>query len=652
MSDRDKLRSLKISSLDGRTIRGIYEPDLETGVNGGTRIVECQDCGFFNDDLLVSKDLSSSHGTVKCGFCMGNNTLIKSFDDESLGSRSQYLMFLIDTSSDPSDLGTLVTHLINSLDKLKTLENCKIAIVSMDGCGNVIVHSTLSTKSNYIFTISNSKIERNLKTLDINYFMKHMPDDINEIWKEPSDTFINILKSLQSSYEKTARDKKRCKRATGLSQFICSTICVKFKIKNPIILNFLTGPCTKGAGKVLSRDKKEHIRQFHNLNKNPKLFNESYNFYKKLREMFPSFIYEYFMSSLDQVGVLEQSPLLYRPSSLYQFNNYSESRFKECWDWYLQMRQSYSITDVKITVKVTSGIALKSLNYVLQSEDRKPLMNYGYVVNYNCLSLPFELSLLNSNKYVTDYIQFQLQFYQKGRRNVRIHSLPINSDFRMKSVNNYRLDVDIPWLAKSLAYNNLTSNNFKSPEVNQLKTMINRYTKVIYSNVKGSKVEPLEYLYNLERSILLLTRNVTPDERTIFSHLILYSKSMVSLSVCKPKVVSFRDGKQILMSITQETFNQNLSSCIDGGDFIAVRYSSENEEDTTMARSYATTLRQRNIGYLIPLYIDTIIGKSQDRYLKSKLLPLNNQSTTVLNTEDMSFEQFVNNLKSTKGKTK
>lgn len=79
--------------------------------------------------------------------------------------------------------------------------------------------------------------------------------------------------------------------------------------------------------------------------------------------------------------------------------------------------------------------------------------------------------------------------------------------------------------------------------------------------------------------------------------------------------------------------------CVDGGSYLVLRRGKLLEkEGRELCCKFLNDLQR----FPQPLYVETKTGGSQDRFLKSKIIPLDITDKETLRTEDMTFNEYFN----------
>lgn len=646
--------------------------------------LKCKSCpGYYSS---VSHIVQPSEGELLwvCIFCNAHNIwkgqynslrdipsayTMKLGTDEGI-QEEETTIFIIDTICPDDELDSLKLALKNVVS---TLNGGRYALISLSASGDVTIHSPESSKKDLILSITNSKIDNNLKKLNKHYFAKHISSGINTIWFKTTDKLDYIIKGLQAKDDYSAQ--KRPKRATGLSFFLAIILRDIEQTKNCHVLSFLSGPCTKGSGKVISRNKKSHMRQQHNLDTgDAKYFNEAKRFYDSLAKN-TRLTFEIFVSSLDQIGLLEMSKLFESSAAIQQFDSFSDPRFDASLDSYIELRNSCAIYDVQITVISSPSLLVDGAIVHMIRQDHVPVadelkINYSdtprgisstnrWIVSPPCTLDPYSLAIPFSFSPSTEptkstaqasmpeqvFIQFQLRYTKSHVDHLQIitNILPTTNNSQFSSEKSiaeaFDVRIEISFLMRELCFQIMKHSRFTTKESKQMLYNLDKLALKYYKTLPNP-AEILRYIYLLRKTPLLLSRSASPDERIIFLHGVTNSNIEGSLLYCRPEAFQFKCGLKLPIELTQERLNDPSTILVDGGYFVGVRYTNV-DQDTKRSREHASQILNSPTRFPKPLYIDTRIGGSLDRYLKSKLIPINGAGTHQLNTQDMSLDRFI-----------
>ena len=408
------------------------------------------------------------------------------------------------------------------------------------------------------------------------------------------------------------------------------------------VIGFLNGPCTKGPGKVISRDRKSYIRQFTQLNDGKAEFlKPSKDFYGKLKAMFDTTNFNFFIASLDQIGLLELSPMFNfgLMTAVSQYDFFSDNYFKDAWIKFIDiLNDDISIYDAKLSVITSKGVLLKD-DHLHPLKGRESNVFFSrFILNPPELSIPIIFSQKESARN-QEYIQIQFSYEKGSKQYTRIDNIAIHKrDGVIENKSNVKVEASI--LFKHLAQAVLKNGTLGTSSSQALINYLDTQCKLVYNQLPVKQgAEYLRYCYNLRRTPLLLERNVSPDEKVLYALNIINSNLEKCMLICIPSVIAFNNRTRRMLQFEPEIFNSQATMVIHCGDFIVVRNSTENL-DSRHAEEYAETLLEDSSSFNKPKYIRTRSGDSNDRYIKSKLLLTHKLETQLLNTEDITFPQF------------
>ncbi|GAV56168.1 hypothetical protein ZYGR_0BA00740 [Zygosaccharomyces rouxii] len=612
-------------------IHCLYEPFKAQAepLEGQFRCEKCK--GFYGGSRIVDSDDKKKW---ICIFCDAYNPWHPDMPDcetyvsQTGGGKSQdnVLVIVIDTICDKEEL-----HALQSALRLKP--NTKYSLVTLHRNGDVAVHSPDMKRS---FSAKHHKIEHYLKRLNHEYFIKHLDQGLFDS--------VSVMGAINRLEAKNSHSGKRGKRSTGLALFLAS-------ILGDEVVCFLSGPCTESLGKVASREKKNTMRQQHDLDKSAKYFDDARQFYSKMKS---AASFTIFASSLDQIGFMEMSDVF---NSAAQFDSFKDERFVHTLDKFLDKRSS-AISNLRLTV-VSSGRLLVDGALTRASSAKPTLNNYSdtsrgegrsntwtlespYLDPEN-LVVPLSLSIVtgatirDANENVPEqlYMQFQLEYTQNGASFAHVHTkiIPTSNSPNCLVVNSFNPKIELVYLMKSISYQVLKG-KFTTDQLQRI-----RYQLDTVAIAKHESQDFLKFYYGLRRTPLFTTRNVSPDQRVLFLHQINRSSIETSLCYALPSVVQFQSGNKILPFPSQDLLSDPTPTVMDGGYFVGVRYAQKDIEDVEAAKEAAKLIMSSR--FPEPLYIDTVIGGSQDRFFKSKLIPVDDEGARILETQDIPFVNFV-----------
>lgn len=592
----------------------------------------CEKCkGFFGGSRIVE-----SGGTKQwiCIFCNAYNPWDPDMPDcETYVSQTgggnfkdNILVIVIDTICEKEELEAVK-------NSLKLKPETRYALVTLHRNGDVAVHSPGNRRS---FAASHHKVEHYLKRFNREYFTKHLDRGLFDS--------VSAMGTISKLEAEDSRGSKRARRSTGLALFLASTL-------GDEVVCFLVGPCTEGLGKVVSREKKNTMRQQHDLDKSAKYFQGARDFYSKMTS---ATSFTIFASSLDQIGFMEMSDVF---NIAAQFDSFKDERFINTLQKFLEKR-SDAISDLRLTI-ISSGRLLVDGALANASSMRATLNNYSDTprgegktnewilespnLDYDSLVVPLSLSLVtgstirDANENVPEhlYLQFQLNYTQNGANYVHVHTkiIPTSTRPDHSVVSSFDPKVEIVYLMKSIAYQVLKG-KFTSDQLRRI-----RYQLDNVAIHKHKSQEFLKFYYGLRRTALFTTRNVSSDERVLFLHQISRSSIGMSLNYALPSALQFETGEKPVLMLSHDLLSNPTATLIDGGYFVGVRYAQDGSTNVESARKAAETIVSTRFPQ--PIYFDTVIGGSQDRFFKSKLVPMDEHGAQILETQDIPFQNFV-----------
>ncbi|CAI4053028.1 hypothetical protein SUVZ_15G1880 [Saccharomyces uvarum] len=597
--------------------------------------LKCAGCGAFYsmDCPLPEQNLWS------CLFCSRPNPTgrppLLSSDAYTLtsvrkGTFERRTVLVIDAVCGPHELDHLIATLC---DAANSKHSELTSLITIQGSGHVTVHNIADQKRDAVFSIDDFMTHYNLDKLNVSYFEKKLRATHQTSYWFAWDSLKKQLQEIPKTAREGRSKSKRDKRCTGLALFIASILASQCASSTCChIVSFLNGPCTKGAGKVVSRDGREHMRQNHHFdseNPNLKLSRSSWKFYKKLKEFKQEKLnHEFFISSLDQIGLLEMGPLIKSSMAVSQFDSFNDERFGQCFQKYLRLRNENAIYNCKMKIITTRNT---SLAYEIPD----------YILNPKNLSLPVEIPLeyLNGNRSTKNPVQFQTTFVNNEQTYTKIETflLPVQP-----KTDSCQIQKIIALSMKKMASEITCNFDYSSKHAKELTKQL----ALLSRQVQGiDKDKIIEWCYYLYKSPILSSRNTSPDERYLFLHQVLNSSRSACLSLCKPLIWGYNDVNHdwvvldIPLARTRILQDGNATLCIDGGSYIVLRAGKLFQKE---GQEFCSRLLNDLHRFTQPLYVETEIGGSQDRFLKSKIVPFDASDKKILSTEDMTFRDFFN----------
>ncbi|UCS19563.1 uncharacterized protein HLK63_D04103 [Nakaseomyces glabratus] len=533
-------------------------------------------------------------------------------------------VIVIDTICEEIEFLALKTKLIDFLSQIDPVPSL---LISLHADGTIKIHGSEKIASIYV---EHLRVKYAFKRHDKKYFMK-LIDGI-EIMNSYNEHVIAHIKALRNSVY-THNRKKRAKRATGCALFLANLLCKSDKLHYEV-LSFLSGPCTLGNGKVISREVKNTIRQFTDLDQQKaKYFDDARSFYKYLAADSKSVAYGFYINCLDQIGIYEMSPLIKQSGIIYQFDSFQDTDLHDAFDKYKFFKKNNTIYDVKINVVTSPGIQWQKNHDI-------PL-NWSMIFNKTSISIPIRLKIQDFTKEFYN-IQATLEYTLGPNRYKYVKNAVIHGkDNIAKNIMFH--NVLLASITKEIAWETLNEKYYSSQTCTKYREVI---LKRIAPRFKHN-MDVLHYIYNLLRSNLLTTRNMSPDERVIAAHEIAYSTMEKIVLMIKPKILLAREAdiEPQEVEITAELYADRHSMLgVDAGNLFLLRKSDDidnNELRETIERWFRK--RDTYSVTIIPL-IEVVPGSGQDRFFKYKLIPMVSQQASAVHSEDTSFEEFVRQL--------
>lgn len=615
-------------------IHCLYEPfqAQAESLEGRFRCEKCN--GFYGASKIVDGASPDEKKKWICIFCNAYNSWNPDMPDcdtyvsQTGGGKcdDKVLVLVIDTICDKEELQALQNAL-----KLKS--DTKYSLVTLHRNGDVAVHSPGNKRS---FSIKHHKVEHYLKRLNADYFKKHLDDGLFDS--------VSVMGTINKLEAKNSHSGKRGRRSAGLALFLAS-------ILGDEAICFLSGPCTESLGKVASKEKRNTIRQQHDLDKYAKYFKDAHEFYSKVASLASFTI---FVNSLDQIGLMEMAEVFHVAA---QFDSFKDERFVHTLEKSLEKR-SNSLSDLTLTI-ISSGRLLVDGALTKSSPMKPTLNNYSdtprgesgtntwklespYLDPEN-LVVPLSLSIVtgstirDTNENVPEqlYIQFQLNYVQNGASYAHVHTriIPTSNNPDCSVAPSFNPKIELVYLMKSISHQVLRG-GFTTDQLKRI-----RYQLDTIAIDKHTSQEFLKYYYGLRRTPLFTTAGVSPDQRVLFLHQISHANIETSLCYALPTSIQFQSGNTSVKFPSQELLHDPVPTLVDGGYFVSVRYAEKESQDAEIAKEAAKSIVKSR--FPEPIYIETFAGGSQDRFLKSKLVPLDDDGAKILETQDIPFENFM-----------
>ncbi|CAI4950286.1 BTE_HP_G0078440.mRNA.1.CDS.1 [Saccharomyces cerevisiae] len=614
----------------------LYEPFSSDAVTQNyDQNLKCTKCGAYysmacslrEQNVWTCLFCNQSNSNAELPLVPSNTYTLTSAKKEILSRRT---IMIIDAICDPHELNYLVSILCNNYI---TRQQEPLSIITIQQSGHVILHNAVNHKRDAVFSINEFMTKYNLDKLNASYFEKKI-SEINQesYWfdKSTQGSLRKLLREICKIANKANISSKRDKRCTGLALFVSSVLASQCSLSAYChIVSFLNGPCTKGGGKVMSRERGESMRQNHHFESKSsqlQLSKSSTKFYKKMLEKFANqtLIYEFFIASLDQIGILEMSPLITSSMAVSQFDSFNDERFAMSFQKYLNLRDHNAIYNCHSKI-------MTAKNAIVVKDFPK------YSLNPKNLSLPLEISLGHNSAEAP--IQFQTTFENRTEKYIRIETLLLPKANRSFGAQN-----EIVFSMKKIASRIIDSFAYSSKHTKELMKQL----FLLPNQIRGKDVDMvnlIQWCYHIYRSPILSVRNTSPDERYLFLHRIINASKDTCLSLCKPFIWSYSDLKHdwivldVPLTRAQILQDDKTTICVDGGSYLVLRRGKLLEKE---GRELCCKLLNDMQRFPQPLYVETKTGCSQDRFLKSKIIPLDITDKETLGTEDMTFNEYFN----------
>lgn len=640
-------------------LSAVYQPfDNDTAV---VQTQACPSCGAF-----INGSCRTINKRWICTFCNSHNDL--DFEapipmsylaniGKSDSSATRQSILVVDLNCGPEELDAIKNVLKRSFSNVAT----HLGIITIRS-GGVAAFECANGYSRE-FNCNDSTVSSEALKLNKKYFQKKLELGHSHFWHPVTEAF-KIIDGLKP--QSMACKGKREERATGLALFLASTL----EPKHCHVIAFLQGTCTCGPGKVVPRNMKYHIRQRHELDAaKAKYYPRARNFYQELANLTQKHLdYDIFCGSLDQVGILEFIPLV---SHVAQFDSFTDSTFERSFtkyaSWYQEEmfpQEIEIITSSNLLVDGCFGNVTKlsptKSNYSdtpmgVGGTNRWDLSRASILDKHSCsLVISFHVDTaprkIESIGKIPDAmaVQFVFKFKQNDLQFVKVDTvvLPTMNNESLSAKNpileSFDARVTIVSLMKQIAFDCIVRGKWHTSQIDAWRQKLD---KLVVNHCRMDEMLPssmaiLEYVYHLKRSTLLRNANSSPDESVLFQHQILNCGLLECQRMCKPEVLIFDSGNaHVEGNLSQDLLHIPSTMCVDGGNFIVVRYTQSGSQDTTYAYNYALQLIRTRWPH--PVFRYTEAGGSQDRFLTSKLIPNRDvNSTNILHTDDASLDDY------------
>jgi len=228
-------------------------------------------------------------------------------------------LFVVDTALPAQDLEPLKDTLLMGLSLIP--QNARIGLITFGA--TVHVHELAFEACPKAYVFNGTKDVTPQRVQQLLGFGKptgqggqgghRSPDRFILPLSECEETLETILEDLQPEPQAIKPDMRRL-RGTGAALSVAIGLLENsFSNSAARIMLFVGGPCTQGPGLVVGTSLKEFMRSHHDITQgNAKLVTKAKKFYKELasRAVKNGHGIDIFGCSLDQVGMLEMSPLV------------------------------------------------------------------------------------------------------------------------------------------------------------------------------------------------------------------------------------------------------------------------------------------------------------------------------------------------------
>ncbi|KAH3673512.1 hypothetical protein WICMUC_003618 [Wickerhamomyces mucosus] len=516
------------------------------------------------------------------------------------------------------------------------------------------------------------------------------------------DKIIHAVQRLKSTYDDHQLDRPL--RATGLALLSASLIISKLESSSSKhIILYTNGPCTSGLGKIVSTDKKQSIRTFNDIIKrkaNTKYLDTAAKFYndtvfelaKRHR-----FSVSLFTASYDQSGVCELGMLITKTGGgLIMVDSFTSNIFREN-HRLLFIQDEGLVFHSNSEMKVLTSRKLKVAGFIGSAHSVKPLESENGMLSDISIGQGFSNIFRSSMISTRDFYNIFFKMDTVGMRTERDSIPPFviiqfqtkylhnDGSWRLKvttiqkpttNFNSYPLEESFDeevftiLFTREILYR-LTHGTIDNHDIIPIieKALINittRYSTFVKNDESSfrylSKFQNVpQFFYNLiNKSNLLKFFNFTPDE--IISNMIIFQNLSVSdaILMIQPTLLQYSldspepipillDSNALLKTNVILLMDSFTHLVIHIGDEVARwrdNYDIENEynhiaEFLDHPKIEAIELLKER--FPLPRYVITDQGRSQDRFLKAKLSPVNNGTNSIL-TEEESLFDFYNRL--------
>ncbi|AGO09923.1 AaceriAAL068Cp [[Ashbya] aceris (nom. inval.)] len=566
----------------------------------------------------------------------------------SLGASpaASQMVFVVDLLMEAAELQELKTHVATLVGNISgrfgliTLTDGAVTVSRGGGRAEVAVPTDEYRKFQ-------------LERLDPRHILKYI-GEVSELWLTAEELIVAVA-ALEALPCCPVRDE-RPRRGTGIAFFVAALFNmhrVGFALK---VLAFLSGPCTQGPGKVVSKSYKNHMRGHSELqNKKARYSSQAADYYKSLREFAPTVNYDVFITSLDQTGVWEMSQCL---NHVVQYDTLVEDRFHLDMNAYSRRlrneiipHQVNFITSDPVLVDGCFGPVRKlpplRNNYSGTERGIGKTTTWAYngtLLSADELSLCFSLCLApsarqSSKESATPNITLQVEFMYEvhGKLYVAVTTLvlPTTSDPAALSLpQSFNATICCVSFMKRIAWE-ILNGHWHSYKLHDWCTALDDLCVRHLDSGSFNAPQLVQLSYYLQRSALLRLAQTSPDEWAVYLLAILRRDSTQCLHICRPLITMLTPERQQL-PLNPDVLRDARPMVVDASNYVIVRYSDPNDAALHATRAIAQQLQLSR--WPVPWYKDTPIGKSQDRYVLSRL---GVSTASNLPSSEVSLEAYI-----------
>ncbi|CDO93189.1 unnamed protein product [Kluyveromyces dobzhanskii CBS 2104] len=642
-SRTDSLARLLDCGDDNRgSISAICESDLtihdELALQQSVNYTACENCGGFVN-YLCSRDFRKGWF---CSFC---NSYNESGDIPSSLSYSKQLGIASSGTNSKAvviiDLNCEFAEDLKALKRLQFSDVDSWALITI-GNGTVTVHSD---QQSITIDAESSSMLSHLKKFDTEWFNDKYRLSNQNIWTDQTTFRAKVHTLLPQQNNK----KKRCKRNVALAIFLAS--CLKPQRS----IGFVFGPGTVAPAKVISLDKKNHIRQHRNIEegKDLKYWKNAIDFYRKMSESGSFVPCSLFIASMDQAGVWEMKPCL---NNVVQYESFDDFNFEYDWLSYIGKQGCYVISQIslkcssKLLVNGIFGPVSATKSYDTNVSDTPKGFGGSATFRYKgpnsslpslvvSLCIDTARNTADALQEMPDKFSFQTEIYYKykNREFVAVEtkfipSTALPGDHSL--TRNFHWDIMAGSIMKRISFEILFKNKFYDYNLSWWTLEMIKLLKQLQA-IQIPNLEPLKVLtYFIQRSSLLQKRNTSPDQWIIYHWTILNSPLKHIFKMVKPEVRS----KTMFIENTTSILNYVEPLIVDGGNFLVVRDTSPGHNTYDDLKKTAGAIFHDETRFPKPWYRETKPGDSQDRYAIARLGLISNHA---LRTDDLTLDQYM-----------